>query len=212
MVIKDKITKTSNITDNDSLSGFMGRAAQQSHNVYEIFYDFITEVKPHRILEIGTALGGFTEFLRIITNDLGLQTEILSYDIAVKPWYQDMIKKGIDVRVENIFNSDYSEVKKEVIEFIKKDGITIVLCDGGYKIGEFNLLSNYIKEGDFIMAHDYSPSLEFFKENIQYKIWNWCEITDNNIDDCSKKNKLHPYKQDTFNNCVWVCKQKLNYE
>mgnify|MGYP003342371251 CR=1 FL=1 len=69
MNIQEKITKFTNLIDNDSLSAFMGHSAQQSHNVYQIFYDFLLEVKPKRILEIGTALGGFTEFLKIISDD-----------------------------------------------------------------------------------------------------------------------------------------------
>jgi hypothetical protein len=124
-----------------------------------------------------------------------------------------MRNKGIDVRVENIFSDNYDKVKDEIIQFVTEPGITIVLCDGGYKIGEYNLLSNYIKNGDFIMAHDYSPNRAFFNDHINHKIWNWCEIVNDDIEDCSIKNKLIPYKQETFNNCVWVCRQKNeNYE
>lgn len=129
MDIQENITRTTDLNSNDSLSGFMGHAAQQSHFAYQVFYDFIEEVKPKRILEIGTALGGFTEFLFIITNELGLNTEILSYDISERPWYSEMIKKGINVKVENIFSDDWSSVNPEVIDYIKKDGLTIVLCN-----------------------------------------------------------------------------------
>ena len=68
MNIQENITKFTNLELNDSLSAFRGHTAQQSHNAYQVFYDFISEVKPSRILEIGTALGGFTEFLKIITD------------------------------------------------------------------------------------------------------------------------------------------------
>ena len=39
-------------------------ACQQNHNVFEVFYNFLNETKPKQILEIGTALGGFTSFLQ----------------------------------------------------------------------------------------------------------------------------------------------------
>jgi cephalosporin hydroxylase len=208
MNIQENITKFTNLSADDSLSSFMGHTAQQSHNAYEIFYEFIKEVKPNQILEIGTALGGFTEFLKIITDELNLKTKILSYDISERPWYYQMIEKGIDVRVENIFNEEWTDVNQEVIDFIRQPGTTIVLCDGGWKIGEFKILSKKIKKGDFILAHDYSESIEFFNDNIKDKIWNWCEITDNDIKDSVFENNLKPYKQNEFTQAVWVCKIK----
>jgi cephalosporin hydroxylase len=208
MNIQENITRLTNLEDNDSLSAFRGHTAQQSHNVYQIFYDFILEVKPNRILEIGTALGGFTEFLKIITDELNLDTKILSYDISERQWYHQMIEKGIDVRVENIFNEDWTGVKQEVVDFVQQDGTTIVLCDGGWKIGEFKIFSKLIKEGDYILAHDYSTSKEIYESEIKDKIWNWCEITEEDIEESVISNNLKSYNQDKFSQAVWVCKVK----
>lgn len=208
MNVNEKITRFTNLENDDSLSAFSGYTAQQSHFVYQIFFDFIKETKPKQILEIGTALGGFTQFLKIVIDFLNIDCTILSYDIYSKPWYSDLIDNGIDIRVENIFNNDYTIVKKEVIDFIKKNGTTIVLCDGGNKISEFKILSNYIKNSDFILAHDYSESEKIFNEKIRHKIWNWCEITEDDISDISMTNNLVPYNQNKFSECVWVCKQK----
>ena len=208
MNIQENITRLTNLEDNDSLSAFRGHTAQQSHNVYQVFYDFILEVKPNRILEIGTALGGFTEFLKIITDELNLDTKILSYDISERQWYHQMIEKGIDVRVENIFNEDWTGVKQEVVDFVQQDGTTIVLCDGGWKIGEFKIFSKLIKEGDYILAHDYSISKEIYESEIKDKIWNWCEITEQDIEESVIENNLKSYNQDKFSQAVWVCKVK----
>jgi cephalosporin hydroxylase len=208
MNIQENITKFTDLSKNDSLSAFRGHSAQQSHNAYQVFYDFISEVKPVRILEIGTALGGFTEFLKIITDELNLNTKILSYDISERPWYNQMIEKGIDVRVENIFNEDWSGVKQDVVDFIQQDGLTIVLCDGGWKIGEFKVLSKLIKEGDYILAHDYSISKEIYETDIKDKIWNWCEITESDIQESVVENNLKFHNQDKFSQAVWVCKVK----
>ena len=109
----------------------------------------------------------------------------------------------------DVFTPNYDEVKQEVIDFINNDGVTLVLCDGGDKIGEFNLLSNYIKPGDFIMAHDYSQDSETFESNVNNKIWNWHEISDKDIEDACVKNNLISYKKDVFDNVVWVCKTKI---
>jgi cephalosporin hydroxylase len=209
MDIQKNITKFTNLESDDSLSSFMGHTAQQSHNAYQIFYDFLSEIRPSRILEIGTALGGFTEFLKISVDNLKLNTHILSYDIYERPWYNEMVKKGIDVRVENIFNDDWSGVKKEVEDFIRQDGITIVLCDGGWKIGEFKIFSKQIKKGDYILAHDYSISREVYESQIKNKIWNWCEITEEDIKDSVIENNLKSYNPNTFSEAAWVCKVKL---
>jgi hypothetical protein len=208
MNIQENITKFTDLTKIDSLSAFRGHTAQQSHNAYQVFYDFISEVKPVRILEIGTALGGFTEFLKIITDELNLNTKILSYDISERPWYNQMIEKGIDVRVENIFNEDWTGVKQDVVDFVQQDGLTIVLCDGGWKIGEFKIFSKLIKNNDFILAHDYSISKEIYELEIKDKIWNWCEITESDIQESVIENNLKSYNQDKFSQAVWVCKIK----
>ena len=208
MNIQTRITKFTNLIDNDSLSAFDYHSAQQTHEAYQVFYDFISRVKPKRILEIGTALGGFTEFLDIITEELKLDVKILSYDISERPWYREMIEKGIDVRVENIFSDDWTNVNQEVIDFIREDGITIVLCDGGYKIGEFNLLSDFLKVGDFILAHDFCLNDEVFENEMKNKIWNWCEIKESDIVSKSQKNNLSFYDYDLFKKAAWVCKVK----
>ena len=208
MNFNDEITKEVNLIMNDGLSSYMGMASQQNHNVYEVFYNFLNDVKPKRILEIGTALGGFTQFLKKVSDELQLDINILSYDIYEMTWYQTMIQNDIDVRVENVFDSNYQSVKQEVIDFIQQGGITLVLCDGGNKVGEFNLLSNYIKEGDFIMAHDYADNRENFDTNFNRKIWNWHEIQDSDINESCLRNNLKSYNKEIFDSVVWVCKTK----
>ena len=208
MLFNKEITKKIDLNVNDGLSSYMGMAAQQNHNVYQTFYNFLNEIKPKRIIEIGTALGGFTQFLKKVSDESHLNIDILSYDIHKMAWYEDMVKTGIDVRVENIFDVDYSFIKQEVIDFIQQDGITIVLCDGGDKVREFNILSNYIKEGDFIMAHDYIDNYENFNTNYYKKIWNWHEISDIDITNACERNNLKTYNKNIFDLVVWVCKKK----
>lgn len=206
-----EITKKSNAADNDGLSAFYNHAAQQHHDVYEVFYNFLKEVKPARILEIGTALGGFTMFLKIALEDLqNPDAKILTYDIHRNPWYTDLEDNGIDVRVENVFGENFSSVQQEVIDFIQGSGTTIVLCDGGYKVGEFNILSKYLKNGDYILAHDYIDTIENFNANYKDKIWNWQEVTDAQLEQACLENNLKEYKKDIFDKVVWVCKVKDN--
>ena len=208
MNIQENITKFTNLEASDSLSTFKGHTAQQNHGAFEVFYNFIKEVKPKRILEIGTSLGGFTTFLKIVSDELNLGINIRSYDINRHPWYDDIIKLGVDLRVENIFTEGFLDMNQEVKEYIQQDGVTIVLCDGGWKIGEFNLISNYIKDDDFILAHDYAENKEKFELKIKDKIWNWHEIAESDIIDACIKNNLKDYQREIFESVVWVCKTK----
>jgi cephalosporin hydroxylase len=208
MEYEDKVYKKSNLEHNDSISTYDGWAAQQNPNVFETFHYFLDEIKPKQILEIGTSIGGLTSFLNYTCKKLSLDCHILSYDINHHDWYKDMISDGIDVRVENVFNYEYTEVKQEVIDFIQQDGVTLILCDGGSKIHEFNLLSNFMKTGDFIMAHDYSQDKETFDREVYKKLWNWFEISDKDIEDACLRNNLKTYNKETFDKVVWVCKIK----
>jgi hypothetical protein len=194
---------------NDAVSSIFGMNAQQHHEAYEVFYNFILNTKPSRILEIGTASGGFTHFLKKSINNLQLNTKLLSYDIKERPDYNFLRSLGIDVRVKNVFNNDYTFCNQEIIDYIQEAGTTVVLCDGGNKIEEFKLLSNHIKIGDFILAHDYAESKEMFFSTIHRNRWNWCEITELDIFEVIKKNKLQYYLKSDFEKVAWTCRKKL---
>jgi predicted rRNA methylase YqxC with S4 and FtsJ domains len=127
MKFENKISKKSNLIENDSLSIYNNWAAQQNWNAFEVFHNFLEKVKPKRIIEIGTSLGGFTSFLNYTCKKLNLDCHILSYDIITHHWYDEMRKNGIDLRIENIFYNNYTTTKKEVIDFIQKDGLTLIL-------------------------------------------------------------------------------------
>jgi hypothetical protein len=208
-IFLDNITKKCNLDHNDSISTYGGWGAQQNYNSFRVFHDFLMKTKPKRILEIGTSIGGFTSFLKYTSDRLGINCDILSYDINELGWYDEIRLMGITLKIENVFDSNYSEVKQEVIDFIQSEGTTIVLCDGGNKIGEFNLLSKYIKNGDYILAHDYAPNVDIFNQHIKGVIWNWHEIQDSDIIDSCIENGLSPYMTSDFNKVVWVCKQKI---
>jgi len=208
MDFKNEITKKCSLEHNDSISTYKGWGAQQNYNTFEVFYNFMKEVKPKRILEIGTSIGGMTQFLQYSSDELKLNTKILSLDIHEHSWYDDIIKMGVDLRIENIFKDGYNNIPQEYKDFINGEGITVILCDGGDKIREFNLLSNFIKKGDYVLAHDYAYDKELFDREINQKIWNWHEIAESDIKDACEKNNLIDYDRETFQSVVWVCKIK----
>jgi hypothetical protein len=194
-------------------TSYRGYIAQQHDDVFGIFEEFITKIKPNQILEIGTAGGGFILFLRDVLNKIGLEnTEIKSFDVLPCLWYDAIRENNIEINIENIFDHPYMSLEKPelVVPFIKQEGTTLVLCDGGFKIGEFRMLSEHLKVGDFIMAHDYIDTVENFEANYKDKIWNWCEIKDSDISEPSEKNNLESYNKENFDKVVWVCRQKVS--
>tara|TARA_R110000772_G_scaffold246671_1_gene360388 strand:- start:79 stop:714 length:636 start_codon:yes stop_codon:yes gene_type:complete len=210
MFISDNITRKSNLEESDSISSYMGFSCQQNPYCFEEFYKLLESIKPSRILEIGTSLGGLTSYLKHVATEIGLSTVVRSYDIYELNWYNELRDNdNVDIRVENIFEDNYSKLTDtEIIDFIQSDGITLILCDGGNKIEEFNLLSNYMKSSDVIMAHDYAYNPDFFESEINKKYWNWHEISESDIAEAVERNNLSSFMQEGFTKAVWVCKNK----
>ena len=183
----------------------------QHENVGPVFDKLIKEIKPKQILEIGTADGGLTLMLRHILNDNGLTDSIIrTYDILEQVNLKNKNVDGIEIITKSPFNYPYSNLQypDEIKEFIQRDGTTLVLCDGGFKINEFILLSQFLKVNDVIMAHDYAHDSKIFKEEIENKIWNWHEIQYSDIMNACDDNNLESYMIDEFKQVVWVCKIK----
>ena len=192
---------------------YKGLAISQHELVGEVFNELIKKIKPKQVLEIGTSFGGLTLLIRDILNNNGLnETKLITYDVNEPQYLRSHINKlcNIDIRVKNVFNYQYDNLidVEEIKQIIQSEETTLVLCDGGSKKNEFRLLSDYLKKGDVIMAHDYAPNEIYFNENIKNKIWNWLEIQDSDINDSCIRNNLLPYMDEEFKKVVWVCKIK----
>jgi len=133
------------------------------------------EVK--RVVDIGTGCGGLTLFFG--ANMLQRDGKVLSFDIEETQSAQarrDFEKLNIDFRKMNVF-SEYAV--KLVKEFIA-DEQALIFCDNGNKGREFPLYARTLKQGDFIMAHDWGV-----------------EISEGNLDGFIHSN-LEFYKQEEF--------------
>ena len=182
----------------------------QHPNVGDKFKKLIDEYKPSRVLEIGTADGGLTLLIRNLLDDVNLTNTIVrTYDVNEQKNLKQK-QKNIEIITKDVFNYPYSDLDHpdEIKNFIQGDGKTLVLCDGGSKKNEFRLLSQFLKNGDIIMAHDYAPNINYFTEHIKDKVWNWLEIEDSDINESCEKYNLKPYMEDDFRSVVWVCKIK----
>lgn len=198
------------ITGSTSYRGIM---LQQHEDYQSIFSKLLENTKPARILEIGTGAGGLTLFLRDKLNEIGLkETYILSYDVNTTNFDSNIYDlTNLELSKENLFSggNEYILNRKDLIEpYIKNIGVTIVLCDGGNKIKELTQISPLLKEGDIIMAHDYCDNIELFESIYKDKIWNWCEIKQEDIQNVCEQENLEDFMKEDFNKIVWVCKIK----
>lgn len=196
---------------------YKGTTTLQHEDIESKLKKLFETVKPSQVLEIGTSYGGLTLLIRDLLDQEGLtSSSFRTYDVLEinRHWLDEAIKSGsdIDMRIKNVFNQPYSDILEEYVDevqsFIQQSGCTVVMCDGGSKLNEFNILSRFLKPGDIIMAHDYSPNPEYFEEHINGKIWNWHEIQDTHIQDTVEKYGLEPFLQEDFQQVVWVCKIK----
>ena len=187
--------------------------AMQHHEAFSVFEKLLDTVKPSRVIEIGTSHGGLVLFIRHYLNKIGLSdSKIRTFDINRFPSHSRLLQEhNLEIVYDNIFSIDYTtlENSKPILDFLSDSGTNVVICDGGSKINEFNILSNYINPGDIILAHDYADNLSFFQKHIMNQRWAWLEIQESDIKDSCLKNNLVDFMKEDFNKVVWVCKQKL---
>lgn len=188
----------------------------QHPNVEHVFRSFLNNNNPCQILEIGTMHGGLTLMIKDILDDIGLSsTSIRTYDIENQEFLKPLvIDTNVEVITKNLFDHHYrhfrdEQTKNQITDYIQQKGLTIVLCDGGCKKCEYNILAPLLKKGDIIMAHDYAPDRSFFEQHMKNKIWDWIEIEDKDIKDISEKYYLVPYNQEEMLSIAWNCRKKI---
>lgn len=142
-------------------------SAQQHPDAFDFFDKFLVEQKFDRIIEIGTAAGGLAWWLWH-----NHKTEITTYDIAVRGLHGDLHKAGVGVVHGDVFSDAH---RLDIERLIAAPGKTLLLCDGGNKVAEFNHFSAFLKSGDVIMAHDYSADDGTYNNHTKHK-WIWWEI------------------------------------
>lgn len=185
---------------------YNGIKCSQHHSFAPTFIEFLKDQQFTHILEIGTYHGGFTAFIH---DNIEKNTKFWSFDVVNQVEHDTLRQLGIMIFIRNIFNYNMSDiVDSPTINFLREPGKKLIMCDGGNKIFEFNCLAKYLNVGDFIMAHDYSDSVEYFESDLRGKVWNWCEIVEKDISVASDKCGLEFYNQEEFQKIVWVCKTK----
>ena len=179
---------------------------QQVSDIKEYFTHMLVNEKFETIIEVGTSYGGLTYILDDIIKENYLESKIFTFDNGYKDYVEDSLNKRGCIYI--IMDEKTSDFPDTIYNIIKNGGKTLILCDGGDKKYEFNLISDFLKKGDFLMAHDYCDSKIVFDNLIKNKIWNWFEISYEDIKDKITENNLEEYNVIDFQKAVWACYRK----
>jgi len=177
---------------------YKGISTQQNKNFYPAFEKLIAQENIVRVLEIGTATGGFIRAVRDLTD-----AQIITYDILQTKHKATLEENNISVNVKSVFD-DFDAVE----EYISGKGQVLVLCDGGDKRYEFHVFSKMLKSGDIIMAHDYSYDEAMYRAYIRENVWRWCELQYKDIAFAVETQNLEPVLTEEFQEAVWTCWKK----
>jgi hypothetical protein len=157
-----------------------------------------------QVIELGARHGGLSVLLHLACAIY--KAHFVTYDKFASIQYVDVFERlGIHCRIQDIFAP---EGTREIQEIIARPGTTILLCDNGNKMGEFNHFSDYLKPGDYILAHDYAPNKTVLDARVVKGGWRWMEIQDSDIQEACARNELEPYEPEAFLEAAWVCKRK----
>lgn len=131
----------------------------QTDRAVWLWETILTRMEFDRLIEIGTYKGNFSFFLFLYC--IQRKKEFITYDI--RNW-QELDHKA---HLKNRLNFNESFKKKSIfddLEFLKlkiqESGVSVVFCDGGNKVKEFNVLSSFLKKGDVIAVHDYKTEVD----------------------------------------------------
>lgn len=193
--------------------------AMQVPKALDVFQSLFNQVQFSRVIEIGSAFGGTTLMVMDALNNAGQKDcEFWTFDTNHKsapPAIQSYIDKGENIKFfnYNVFNTKVHpwqifDRNSDPVKFIQSSGRTLVLCDGGCKRLEFPVLSEFLKPGDHIMAHDYAKDVDYFNSHIKDKIWNWQEIKFSDVEKSFDTYNLETFMNNDFSSVAWLSARK----
>lgn len=191
--------------------GYFGLEMGQNQHaviVWDTFLKYLESQKTpvSRIIELGTGAGGFSVLLSIYCKIRG--ADFVTYDMPNVTFtlkHKELFEAlSIDHRIADL---NLPDVYAEVADRIQEDGLTLLLCDAR-KEKDWNDFSSSLKGGDYIAAHDYSPTEKYFWEKMVGKTWSFLYIDDERIQESCDKYHLESCFPEMFLSAAWVCKRR----
>lgn len=137
---------------------FLGEKCQQSFNAFFIWEKILAPLKFKRIIEIGTAKGNTSVYFKMFC--INKNAQFLTYDFCkVNTRSNTPAQKLIKIGESSII-ADVFEKSNQIKKIIKKEGVSVVFCDGGDKPHELRTFAPALKRGDIIACHDWGRAIK----------------------------------------------------
>jgi len=139
---------------------FLGIRQRHTYWIYKVIDEVLNENKQVKgIIETGTGAGALSVFLGLECYERGLKP-LMTYDLkkfvtekaGIKAYKEPRLFKLLNIKyvVRDCFNwKSIMEIKEYA------DQPILFMCDGGDKLGEFNLFTGLLKKGSIIASHDW---------------------------------------------------------
>ncbi len=144
---------------------YADKSCFQHIRIFESF-DVLAQAlgKSARVVEIGTASGGFTHFLR--HHDISEGCEVVSFDLGVQCGRCPPIP-GVELVVGDCFGDQ----RKRIQDLCQAPGQTLLFCDGGAKEREVTEFCSFLKSGDVVLCHDYVKDASLLQDAELFDEW-----------------------------------------
>lgn len=204
-------TRHLNCNNPDGFVRYKDFIVMQSPLSLERVSRFLEDEKIETVIEIGTAFGGFSKFLYDKCQDIG--ANFLTIDLHSLESYKETAGDE-DFLSCYSGGSCFDEKNYSIIKDMLSDNRKCALfCDGGDKISEVNTFAKLLKQGDFLLAHDYykvneegeQTSTSFFKKFY----WQWVEIWWDAIKDECELNNIVPEDKYELWKAAWFIGKKI---
>jgi len=178
----------------------MGMPMCQNRLAVPIWSYAIEEMRPDRVIEIGSYNGALATALGLTCKAIG--AKMITYDInrpseAIVPIGEAL---GVVFQVASCWDR-----QAEIGALIGSPGPSMVLCDGGDKPRELDTFARYLKTGDVIAAHDYDAVHEVDSSVPQAeRPWPFSEIVKAQGDEIAAMHNLEPWMQEHFDLAGWL--------
>lgn len=138
----------------------------------------IQEFKVRTYIEIGMDQGGMAPYLLARqAHDKGFRYFGIEIDTRKLALSVVEMLDGTNFRDDDCFSEASIKKVRQMID--GSDGTAMVYCDGGNKAGEMQVFSQYLHQGDIILAHDYPTEITDgdFPPGLERVVRPWLEET-----------------------------------
>jgi cephalosporin hydroxylase len=183
---------------------YRGRRVMQMNSIFAALDQLHAALKAdpvNRIVEIGTAHGGFTCILQ--DHDISEGAELHTFDNGARGPCEPVT--GVVMYVGSCFDEEWQRL---IETLCSAPGRVLLFCDGGDKEREVNTFCKALKPGDVILCHDYLKFPEVMVHDnslFEPKQWRGCESQYSHVKDELERHGFSPFCETEMQAAFWGC-------